>query len=221
MKLNFLKVLNNQSNNPEEIAEQIVALELKQIEYEKQRDLMRIQAKELRQRKLCGEPISDDQVKEADRDAENAGLDLEAVTESIANLEEKLRATYQAIKDNGNEVSGQRINALQPEYKRLNEELALAKARIFIIAEQLWGNAGAYHKIRVGRVFESDSETDHIMNEEAHKLRSALKQPTYYMKYTDAQNYFTRTSNMNVEREMEGVLNKYRKNMEVPVKENV
>lgn len=221
MKFNFLKILNNQSNNPEEIAEQIVALELKQIEYEKQRDLLRSQAKELRQRKLCAEPISDDQVKEADRKAENAGLDLEAVTESIAKLEERLRATYQAIKDNGNEVSGQRINVLQPEYKRLNEELALAKARILVVAEQLWGSAGAYHKIRVGRVFESDTETDHIMNEEAHKLRSALKQPTYYMKYSDAQNYSTRTSNMNVDGEMAGVLNKYRENMKAPVKENV
>ncbi|MEK7200396.1 MAG: hypothetical protein AAB212_10850, partial [Bacteroidota bacterium] len=122
MKLNFLKVLNNQSNNPEEIAEQIVALELKQIEYEKQRDLLRIQTKELRQRKLCGEAIIDDQVKEADRKAENAGLDLEAVTESLAKLEERLRAAYESIRDSGNTVSGQRLNAILPEYNRLNEE---------------------------------------------------------------------------------------------------
>src|SRR3989338_4530371 len=98
MKLNFLKVLNNQSNNPEEIAEQIVGLELKQIEYEKQRDLLRTQTKELRQRKLCGEAITNDQIKEADRKAENAGLDLEAVTESLAKLEERLRAAYESIR---------------------------------------------------------------------------------------------------------------------------
>ncbi len=221
MKLNFLKVLSNQSNNPEEIAEQIVGLELKQIEYEKQRDLLRIQTKELRQRKLCGEVITDDQIKEADRKSENAGLDLEAVNEILAKLEERLRAAYESIRDNGNTVSGQRMNAILPEYNRLSEELALAKAKVLVLAEQLWGNATAQHKLRNGYAFHNDDKTDHIMNEEAEKLRVSVKQPTYYMKYSEAENYSSWTAMMRIDYEIDNVLNKHRRNLGVPVKETV
>lgn len=221
MKLNFLKVLSNQSNNPEEIAEQIVALEQKQTECEKQHELLRTQAKELRQRKLCGEAITEDQVKEADCKAENSSLDLEAVTESITKLEERLRAAYESIRDNGHTVSGQRLNAILPEYNRLNEELALAKAKLLVIAEQLWGNATAQHKLRHGYVFDNDDKTDHIMKEEVEKLRTAVKQPTYYTKYAEAQSYSSWTMGMNINYEIENVLNKHRRSMGVPLKENV
>ena len=221
MKLNFLKVLNNQSNNPEEIAEQIVGLELKQIEYEKQRDLLRTQTKELRQRKLCGEAITNDQIKEADRKAENAGLDLEAVTESLAKLEERLRAAYESIRDNGNTVGGQRLNAILPECNKLNEELALAKAKVLVLAEQLWGNVTAQHKLRNGYAFHNDDKTDHIMNEEVEKLRASVKQPTYYMKYSEAQNYSSWTARMDIDYEIDNILNKHRRNLGVPVKETV
>lgn len=221
MKLNFLKVLNNQNNTPDEIAEQIVGLELKQIEYEKQRDLLRIQTKELRQRKLCGESITDDQIKEADRKAENAGLDLEAVTESLAKLEERLRAAYESIRENGHTVSGQKLNVIIPEFNRLNEELALAKAKVLVLAEQIWGNATAQHKLRNGYVFHNDDKTDHMMNEEVQKLRASVKHPTYYMKYTDAQNYSSWATLMNIDYEIDNILNKHRRNLGVPVKEAV
>ena len=97
MKLNFLKVLSNQNNTPEEIAEQIVGLEQKQVEYEKQIDVLRQQAKEFRQKKLCGEIVSDGQINEADHKVDNANLDLEAVSESITKLEEKLHKTYSSF----------------------------------------------------------------------------------------------------------------------------
>lgn len=221
MKLNFLKVLSNQSNNPEEIAEQVVALEQKQMEYENQYEMLRTQAKELRQRKLCGEAITDEQVKESDRKAENASLDLEAVTESITKLEERLRSAYESIRDNGNTVCGQRLNVILPEYNRLNEELALAKAKLLVIAEQLWGNAEAQHKLRTGGVFINDDKTDHIIREGAEKLRASVKQPTYYTKYSEAQSYSSWTMRMNIDYEIENVLNKYRRNMGVPLKETV
>ena len=220
MKFNFLKILNNQSNNPEEIAEQIVALEQKQIEYEKQRDLLRTQAKELRQRKLCGEAITDDQVKEADRKAENASLDLEAVAESILKLEEKLQKTYEAIVENGGAVYAQKINAITPEFDRLTEELARAKAKVFIIAQQLWGY-GAEVKLRRGQFFDDDPQADAMMKEEVEKLRATIKEPTYYTKYTEAQNYSNWINNLNISTESERLLNKQRAKTGVVVKELV
>ena len=221
MKLNFLKILSNQNNTPEEIAEQIVALEQKQIEYEKQLDVLRQQAKELRQRKLCGEVLSEAQINEADRKVENANLDLEAVTESIGKLEERLRMAYESIRDNGNIVGGQKLNAILPEYNRLNEELALAKAKVLVLAEQIFGNVTAEHKLRNGYLFHSDERTDHMMSEEVQKLKTSVKQPTYYMKLTDVQNYSSWTSLMNIDYEMDKVLNKHRSNLGVPVKELV
>ena len=220
MKFNFLKILNNQSNNPEEIAEQIVALEQKQIEYEKQRDLLRTQAKELRQRKLCGEAITDDQVKEADRKAENASLDLEAVAESILKLEEKLQKTYEAIVENGSAVFAQKINAITPEFDRLTEELARSKAKVLIIAQQLWGY-NAEVKLRRDQFFDDDPQADRIMKEEAEKLRVSVKEPTYFTKYTEAQNYSSWISALNISQESERLINKQRAKMGVAINEMV
>lgn len=221
MKLNFLKVLNNQNNTPEEIAEQIVGLEQKQVEYEKQLEALRQQAKELRQRKLCGEAVSDAQINEADRKVENACLDLEAVADSHTKLEERLRAAYESIRDNGNTVGGQKLNAIQPEYNRLQEELALAKAKVLVLAEQIWGTSTAQHKLRNGYLFHSDEKTDHIMNEEVLQLRASVKQPTYYMKHSEVQHYANWISLMSIDYEFNKVLNQYRTKLGVPVKELV
>ncbi len=220
MKLNFLKVLSNQNNTPEEIAEQIVALEQKQIEYEKQLDALRNQAKELRQKKLCGEVVSESQINEADRKVENTNLDLEAVTESITKLEEKLHKTYDAIVENGNNVYIEKIKAIEPEYDRLTGELARAKAKVFVIAQQLLGY-NAEVKLRRGSFFDDDPLLDHIMKEEAEKLRASVKEPTYFTKYTEAQHYSNWISGMNVQQESERVINKQRAKMGVAVKELV
>jgi hypothetical protein len=220
MKLNFLKVLNNQNNTPEEIAEQIVALEQKQIEYQKQRDVLRQQTKELRQKKLCGEIVSEPQIADADRRVENANLDLEAVAESIAKLNDKLRKTYEAIIENGQAVAGQKIKAIELEHDRLTEELARAIAKVLVIAEQLWG-VGIISRLKDSSVFDDDPKTDQIMKDEADKLRSSVKEPTYYSKFRQAESYSSWTSGININDEMSSILEKHRAKMDVPVKEMV
>lgn len=220
MKLNFLKVLNNQNNTPEEIAEQIVALEQKQIEYQKQRDALRQQAKELRQKKLCGETVSEAQIADADRRVENANLDLEAVAESIDKLNDKLRKTYEAIIENGQAVAGQKIKAIELEHDRLMEELARAKAKVLVIAEQLWGTS-IIRNLKDSSVFDDDPNTDQFMKDEADKLRSSVKEPTYYSKFRQAESYSSWTSGININDEMSSILEKHRAKMDVPVKELV
>ncbi len=220
MKLNFLKVLNNQNNTPEEIAEQIVGLELKQMEYEKQLNTLRQQAKELRQKNLCGEVVSEDQINEADRKLENASLDLEAVTESIANLGEKLRKTYEAIIENGNAVAGQKMKAIESERDRLMEELARAKAKVLVIAEQLWGS-GVISRLKDSSVFDDDSRTDQIMKEEVEKIKSSVKEPTYYSKYQQAQNYSGWTNSLKIDDEASRLLERQRAKMGMVVQEAV
>ena len=220
MKLNFLKVLNNQNNTPEEIAEQIVGLEQKQIEYEKQLESLRQQAKELRQKKLCGEVVSDAQINEADRKVENASLDLEAVTESITKLDGKLRQTYEAIVENGQIVTAQKMKAIEAERDRLMDELARAKAKVLVIAEQLWGS-GVMSRLKDSSVFDDDLRTDEMMKEEAEKLRSSVKEPTYYSKYQQAQNYSSWTNNLKIDDEASRLLERQRAKMGLLVNEAV
>lgn len=220
MKLNFLKVLNNQNNTPEEIAEQIVGLEQKQIEYEKQLESLRQQAKELRQKKLCGEVVSDAQINEADRKVENASLDLEAVTESITKLDGKLRQTYEAIVENGQIVTAQKMKAIEAERDRLMDELARAKAKVLVIAEQLWGS-GVMSRLKDSSVFDDDLRTDEMMKEEAEKLRSSVKEPTYYSKYQQAQNYSSWTNNLKIDDEASRLLERQRAKMGLLEKEAV
>ncbi len=221
MKLNFLKTLNSQTNDPEEIAEQIVAMEQKQSEYEKQLGLLRIEAEDLRQRKLCDEPISDDQVREADRMVENARLDSEAVAKVIVKLGEKLRETYEAIAQNANDVAGKKQNALLPERTKLIGELAKAKAKLLVVAEQLLGRAKAEERLRRGTIFESDPDTDPLMKEEEEKLRASLKHPTYYEKIMEIQSEATWASALRVDEEVSRVLDKYRRKTAAPLKEKV
>lgn len=221
MAINFLKILNNQSNDPEAIAEQIVALEQKQIEYKKQHGLLRDQAKALRQQKLCGEAIADEQVKDADRKAENAILDLEAVSEGIVKLEEKLRATYESIRDNGQNATAEGQNALLPERNRLCEELARSKAELLVVAEQLFGKVKTEERLRSGSIFEADPDTDPLMKKEEEKLRTSVKQPTYYKKISEVQSYGSWASALNVNDEVQRVLDKHRRNMAAPLKEKL
>jgi len=220
MKLNFLKILSNQNNTPEEIAEQIVALEQKQIEYEKQLDTLRQQAKELRQKKLCGEVVSEIQINEADRKVENVNLDLEAVTESIAKLNDKLHKTYEVIVENAQTVAGQRDKALEPERDRLVEELARAKARVLVIAQQLWGHMTEV-RLRRGQFFEDGSECDRLMKEEVEKLMVNVKEPTYFSKHQEISSYTSWASSLKIVEETERLLNKQRARMGTPVKELV
>ena len=151
---------------------------------------------------------------------ENVNLDLEAVSESITKLEEKLHKTYEAIVDNGGAVCAQKINAISPEFDRLTEELARAKAKVLVIAQQLWGY-NAEVKLRRGQFFDDDPQVDGMMKDEIEKLRVSVKEPTYFTKYNEAQTYSSWINNLNISMESESLLNKQRAKMGVPVKELV
>ena len=99
MKLNFLNVLNGKAGH-EEIAEQIVALELKQKECERDRDSSKVLCKEVRGKVMCGERISPDVIRNADKAYEEASLNLEIVTESIEDLKKKLIVALEEYRQN-------------------------------------------------------------------------------------------------------------------------
>ena len=137
MKLNFLNVLKGKST-PDEIAEQIVALEEKQKLCEKEQQDAKERAKEIRSRIMCGEKVNPSAVKEADSTLEEFNINLDVVSESLEKLREKLEKSFIALKD---ETSQQVIEIR----KRLNHDRDKVKLDLWKAKGKLFGLAFALH----------------------------------------------------------------------------
>lgn len=213
MKLNFMKVLSAKVG-PDEIAEQIALLEQKQKETQAERDSLKGKAKELRQRKICQEPISDAQIREADNKVESANLDLEAIAETIAKLTEKLLVSLEEHKEIAEKERLKENEVLGEEYKIAYEELAQAKARFLVFAETVMGPV-AHQYLKSGALYGFDSDTNHIFEAEAEKVRLQVKRPTYYER---RQAYDAKAEALimfNLNDEYERIMAKYRPKYQV------
>lgn len=212
MKLNFLKVLNTNKTTPDEIAAEIAALEAKQKDCEQELSGLREQAKDLRKRRLCGETVSDADIRDADRKVESVSLDLEAIVDSIAGLDEKLRNTLQAIKDGGVDESQRRKMLIEAERTKALEELARAKARL-IVAGEVYVGSCADNLAKDGRLFDYDPETHKLYQAELERLRTQVKHPTYYEKKMEADDYARWTREMDVDDEAHALVSKQRQRL--------
>ena len=209
MKLNFLKVLNTNKTTTDEIAAEIAVLEEKQKDCEQELSGLREQAKDLRKRRLCGETVSEQDIKSADCEVESARLDLEAISESKTELNEKLHTALQGIKDNGADESHRRRMLFEAERVKALEELARAKARLIVAGEVYIGSC-AENLAKSGRLFEYDPETHKLYQTEIERLRSQVKHPTYCEKKLEVDSYARWTLEMDVDAEAESLINKHR-----------
>jgi len=137
MKLNFLNVLKGKST-PDEIAEQIVALEEKQKICEKEKQDAKERSKEIRSRIMCGEKINPNAVKEADSALEECNINLDVVSESLEKLKEKLEEAFITLKDE----ASQKVIEIR---RRLNRERDKAKLDLWKAKGKLFGLAFALH----------------------------------------------------------------------------
>lgn len=204
MKLNFLNVLKQKSTS-DEIAGQIVLLEAKQAEVEAQKDALRREAKELRQRKLCAEAVSDAQMKEADAKLEDITLTMEAISESLAKLKDKLRDALEEESREGREAVQMTHARLIGERKELEEEFARLRGRLLAFAESILGPVAETY-MKDGRLFQHDTATQDIYLREADKARAAMKHPTYYEKKRDNDACSQRLTEFDLDREFEAAL---------------
>ena len=131
MKLNFLNVLKGKST-PDEIAEQIVALEEKQKQCEKEKQDAKEKAKEIRSKIMCGEKVNPNAVKEADSMLEECNINLDVVSESLEKLKEKLEEAFIALKDE----ESQKVIEIR---KRLNRERDKEKLDLWKAKGKLFG----------------------------------------------------------------------------------
>ena len=129
MKLNFLNVLNKKSA-PDEIAEQIVALEVKKAQCEKARDEAKSACKELRGKTMCGEKVDSDAIKRADKAYEEAVLDLEIVTDSLEELNKQLYIALEAHREEESKRIIDDRHKWADEKERLMREVNRLKGRL-------------------------------------------------------------------------------------------
>ena len=139
MKLNFLNVLKGKST-PDEIAEQIVALEEKQKICEKEKQDAKERSKEIRSRIMCGEKINPNAVKEADSALEECNINLDVVSESLEKLKEKLEGSFIALKDEASQKVIEIRRRLNRERDKVKLDLWKAKGKLFGLAFALHGH---------------------------------------------------------------------------------
>jgi seryl-tRNA synthetase len=139
MKLNFMNVLNKKST-PDEIVEQIIILEKKQRQYQKEYDEAKEKVKEIRSRAICDEKISPDKVTQADKRFDEAKINLEIVSESIDKLKAKLYEALTALheEETRNVVMERRV--LNSKRSKAELEFWREKGRLFGMAIAIYGH---------------------------------------------------------------------------------
>lgn len=208
MKLNFLNVLKGKSPSSD-VAEQIVLLERKFLDVEKDKGKLKESAKELRQRKLCGEEISDAQIKDADTAVKDIDLTIEAITESVTKLKEKLNVTLEDEKEAKRVNVGETNKELCAERKMLNKELARYHARFLAFAETIFGGLADVY-MKDGRMFRFNGETRDVFEDELAKAKSAIKHPTHYEKNLEYERIWQWILKFDLNKEVELIMEKRR-----------
>jgi len=189
MKLNFLNILKGEKSSPEEIAEQIVILENKLGECKDAQKEAKEASKKIRQRKLCGDKVTESEEKAVNKQYEEAVLNLEVIQGSIEELKSKLKDALLKRKDNNQKKAMDMNKALSPHRHDAMVELTKAKAKLLACARAIWGD-GARHWLDDGGYITNDHEYQGIYNKELEAVEASLKTPTYHER---KQQYDTQT----------------------------
>jgi len=212
MKLNFLNVLNKKSA-PDEIAEQIVALEVKKAQCEKARDKAKGACKELRGKTMCGEMVDSDAIKRADKAYEEAVLDLETVIDSLEELNKRLYIALETHRDEESKQINDDRHKWADEKEKLLREADRLKGRLMGLMIGIYRyEEDAVVQLQTSPSFLFSNTHPHFAEfcVEKDKVLADLKKPTP----ADLENAIQQKDrwlfNFNVEEEYRDILNKYR-----------
>ena len=139
MKLNFLNILNKKST-PDEIVEQIIALDKKHKQYRKEYYEAIEKVKEIRSRAICDEHINPDAVKQADKRFDEAKINLEIITESMEKLKTKLNETLLALREDESRNAIAERKILNAKRSKAELELWHEKGRLYGMAIAIYGH---------------------------------------------------------------------------------
>ena len=221
MKLNFLNVLKGKST-PEEIAEQIVALEEKQKLCEQERTEAKEKAKEIRSRVMCGERINPEAVKLADLALEECNINLDVVAESLVKLKTKLEEALTEKRDEEMKRLIEDRKAMNREKETLILDLWKAKGRLFALAFAIYGHPETTRRHLEDYPAFSPSlgtEPHSIFHAEKEKGIAELRRPTTADIEEDIRVRDHWVSHFNLEQEVNNLMKKYRPEPAKPVEQ--
>ena len=212
MKLNFLNVLKGKST-PDEIVEQIVALEEKQRQCEKEKQDAKERAKEIRSRIMCGEKVNPNSVKEADAALEECNINLDVVSESLERLKEKLEEAFISLKDEESQKVIEIRKRLNRERDKVKLDLWKAKGKLFGLAFALHG-----HPAVTKRDLESypafspslGTEAYDVFHTEKDRVIAGLNRPTVADIEEEIRSKSNWVSNFDLEKEIRQIMKRYR-----------
>jgi len=212
MKLNFLNVLKGKST-PDEIAEQIVALEEKQKICEKEKQDAKERAKGIRSQIMCGEKVNPSAVKEADSALEECNINLDVVSESLEKLKEKLEEAFIALKDEEAEkiiVIRKRLNR---ERDKVKFDLWKAKGKLFGLTFALCGHPeGTRRDLESFPAFSPSVGTEEydVFHAEKDRVIAGLNRPTVADVEEEIRGKSNWVSNFDLEKEMRRIMKKHK-----------
>jgi hypothetical protein len=221
MKLNFLNVLKGKSS-PEEIAEQIVALEEKQKLCEQEKVEAKEKAKEIRSRVMCGERINPEAVKLADLALEECNINLDVVAESLAKLKIKLEEALIVKRDGEMKRIIEDRNAMNREKDKATIELWKAKGRLFGLAYAVYGHPEVTRRrLQEYPSFSPNLGTEeyNAFHEEKEKIIAELRRPTIADVEEDIRSRDHWVSHFDLEHEIATLMKKYRPAEPTPVEQ--
>ena len=219
MKLDYFNVLRKKST-PDEIAEQIVALEIKQKQCEAQRERAKKDCKDIRSRIMCGEKIPPDVQRNTDKAYEDARLDLEAVADSIEDLKKLL---HSALESNCTEEKD-RVAKLQRQkdasYEGVLRAVLKAKGRFIGLATAIYRHPeeAEVQSLNIGSRFHVTAQDPYYADYQAGVAEgiAELKHPTVAEIEEQCSVVTNQFMWFKADEESERLLEKYRKLAEAP-----
>ena len=212
MKLNFLNVLNKKSN-PDEIAEQIAALEIKKVQCEQERNKAKNVCKDIRGRVMCGERMSPEAIRNTDRAYDDANLNLEVISDSIEELKRSLYTALETHRQEEEEKVKQLYRKRNEEMEEVAQELAKVKGHLVGLATALYGSPEiALYRLRDvdSFIFQNGQPHCEAFNEERDRAIANLKRPTPADIEDECNMKNDWLANFKIEEEQERILHKYR-----------
>lgn len=219
MKLNFLNVLKGKSS-PDEIAEQIVALEEKLKLCGQEKVEAKEKAKEIRSRVMCGERVNPEAVKLADLALEECNINLDVVTESLAKLKTKLEEALIAKRDEEMKRVIDERNAMNRKKDEAILDLWRAKGKLFGLAYAIYGHPETTRRhLQDHPSFSPSMGTNeyNAFHDEKEKVIAELRRPTVADVEEDIRCRDHWASYFDLEHEISTLMKKYRPAEPVPV----
>jgi hypothetical protein len=129
--MGFIDIINGSKKaSPEEIAREVASLEAQIETFQDEKETARNKSRRLRQDKIGGGQASDAQIKAADREYDDAALNVEAAEESLTGLKNKLKMAIAQGVSSGLVRCEKERESFKPEKAKLLEEIIETAGRL-------------------------------------------------------------------------------------------